>query len=215
MPPTRWALCGNPAAWAISAALIDRIPDAQEKTTARPSGSGRSAGSKVDSGARTEPGIRSIAVSLGSRTSTSRISPAARPFATSSGVRSRISPPPNRPYIPASLSMPVGEPASASPTKSLHGHLRADLDHPAGRNLEIVGRVVGGAGERDEQTILPGRHARARRRLERPARQEERGRHDVELPAELARDCERLGHVRRLHVAEPDGQAREGVADQL
>src|SRR5262249_53076663 len=74
MPPARWALCGNPAAWEISAALIERMPDAQENTTARPSGSGRSAGSKVDSGARTEPGIRSTAVSLGSRTSTSRIS---------------------------------------------------------------------------------------------------------------------------------------------
>src|SRR5262249_12670231 len=146
---------------------------------------------------------------------TRALSPAASPFATSSGVRSRISPPPNRPYIPASLSMPVGEPASASPTKSLHGHLRADLDHPAGRNLEIVGRVVGGAGERDEQTVLPGRHARARRRLARPARQEERGRHDVELPAELARDCDGLAHVRRLRVAEPSGRARGGVAYQL
>src|SRR5262249_39513923 len=40
IPPARCPLCGKPAAWAISAALIERIPDAQENTSARAPGSG-------------------------------------------------------------------------------------------------------------------------------------------------------------------------------
>src|SRR5262249_15936041 len=75
-------------------------------------------------------------------------------------------------------------------------HLRAHFHHPSGGNLKIVGGVVGDAREHDEQTILPARHAGMERRLERAPRQEERGRHDVELPAVLAGDRERPGHVR-------------------
>src|SRR5258708_15793327 len=48
-PPARWARWGSPAAWAISAALSERMPDAQEKTTDRPAGSRSSAGSKGES----------------------------------------------------------------------------------------------------------------------------------------------------------------------
>src|SRR5205085_7664901 len=73
---------------------------------------------------------------------------------------------------------------------TLHRNLRADLDHAPGRDLEIVGRVVGRAREADEQTVLPARHPGMGRRLERAAREEERRRHDIELPAELACDRE-------------------------
>src|SRR5713226_7202368 len=83
------------------------------------------------------------------------------------------------------------------------GDLRADLDHPARGDLEEVGRVVGGARERDEQAVLPARDAGVGLGLERAPRQEERGRHDVEVQAALARNGERLGHVRGLHEAEP------------
>ncbi len=38
-------------------------------------------------------------------------------------------------------------------------HLRADLHHASGRNLEEAGRVRGIAGETDEQLVLPERHA--------------------------------------------------------
>src|SRR5262249_15002374 len=58
------------------------------------------------------------------------------------------------------------------------GNLRADLDHATGRNLEKVRRVARRAGQRNEQPILPARHSRMRRWLERAARQEERRRHD-------------------------------------
>src|ERR1700704_5143155 len=75
-PPARWARWGSPAAWAISAALSERMPDAQEKTTDRPAGSGSSAGSKGESGMSSAPGIRSIAVSFGSRPSIRKIFPA-------------------------------------------------------------------------------------------------------------------------------------------
>src|SRR4029079_728306 len=47
-----------------------------------------------------------------------------------------------------------------------------------------------------------------RRRFERTARQEERGGHDVEVPPLLAGDCERLWHVRTLHVAELERHPR-------
>src|SRR5258705_2306821 len=42
---------------------------------------------------------------------------------------------------------------------NLDRDLRSNLDHPAGRDLEIVGGVVGGAAEPDEEKILPARHA--------------------------------------------------------
>src|SRR3954468_6684369 len=87
--------------------------------------------------------------------------------------------------------------------------LGADLYHPAGRNLEKVGGVGGALGETDEQPILPARHAGMRRRLQRAPRQEERGRHDVEVPALLPRDGERLRHIGRLHVAEAERDAHE------
>ena len=53
------------------------------------------------------------------------------------------------------------------------------------------------------------RHAGMRRRLERAPRQEERRRHDVERPAVLARDGQRLRHVGRFHVAEPQRHPAE------
>ena len=40
-----------------------------------------------------------------------------------------------------------------------NGHLRADLHHPVGRNLEIVGRIIGDPRQQDEQPVLPPRHA--------------------------------------------------------
>ena len=52
--------------------------------------------------------------------------------------------------------------------------LGTNFDDAAGRNFEVVTRIVGYARKRDEQPILPARHARAGGRLERPAGQEER-----------------------------------------
>src|SRR5208283_2252154 len=52
-------------------------------------------------------------------------------------------------------------------------------------------------------------------RLEQTAGQEERRRHDVELPAELARDRQRLRYVRRLHETETQYHPREGLAHRL
>src|SRR5450432_2801245 len=43
---------------------------------------------------------------------------------------------------------------------TLDGHLGPDFDHTAGGNLEIVGGVVGGAAQRNEQMVLPARHPR-------------------------------------------------------
>src|SRR4051794_27202629 len=97
----------------------------------------------------------------------------------------------------------------------LDRYLRADLDDAAAGDLEIVGGIVGRAAERDEQPVLPARHAGMGRGLQRPARQEERGRHDVELPAELAGDRQCLRHVRRFHEAELQRHLREGRADLL
>src|SRR6185369_1804192 len=70
----------------------------------------------------------------------------------------------------------------------LDSHLRADFHDPSGRNLEEVGGVAGRTRQVNKQVILPGRHAGGRRRLERAPRQEERRRHDVELPAVFAGD---------------------------
>src|SRR4029077_6201633 len=50
--------------------------------------------------------------------------------------------------------------------RTLHGDLGPNFPHAAGGNLEIVGGVVPRTGQRDEQPVLPGRHARARGRLE-------------------------------------------------
>src|ERR1700694_2836624 len=94
-----------------------------------------------------------------------------------------------------------------------HGNLRAHLDHPPARNLKIVGRIVGGAAERDEKVILPAWHSGMRGRLERAPRQEERRRHDVELPAELSRDRQRFRHVGRFHESEAQRDLGEGRAD--
>src|SRR5262249_54867589 len=82
-------------------------------------------------------------------------------------------------------------------------HLRSHFHYPPGGDLEIVGGVVGNAGKYDEQAILPARHAGTGGWLERAPRQEERGRHDVEGPAKLARDCQRSRHVRAFHETEP------------
>src|SRR5262249_16271106 len=82
-----------------------------------------------------------------------------------------------------------------------HGDLGTDLDHAIGRNLEIIGRVVGTTGEPDEQPILPARHAGTHGKPERAPRKEERGRHDFELPAKLAGSRKRSRHVWPLHKA--------------
>src|SRR5947199_2344249 len=90
-------------------------------------------------------------------------------------------------------------PAAKAP---LDRDLGADLNHAFGGNLEIVGGVVGAAREPNKQPVLPARHARFGCELERAPRQEERRRHDVELPAELPGNGERFGHVGLLHEAE-------------
>src|SRR5215831_11498639 len=54
-----------------------------------------------------------------------------------------------------------------------HCDLRADLDHAIGRNLKIIGRVVGTARQPDEQAILPARHARTHGEPKRTPRKEE------------------------------------------
>src|SRR4029077_19884903 len=68
--------------------------------------------------------------------------------------------------------------------------LGADLDDPAGRDLEEVGRVAGALGEADAELVLPEGHAGMGGRADRAPRQEERGRHDVELEALPAQDRE-------------------------
>src|SRR5262245_65518279 len=78
-------------------------------------------------------------------------------------------------------------------------HLGTDLHHAPGGDLEIVGGIVGAARQRDEQAVLPAWHARLRGRLERAPRQEERGRHDVELRDVLAGNGEWLWAVWRCH----------------
>src|SRR5205807_5248880 len=62
---------------------------------------------------------------------------------------------------------------SLGQAKSLDGYLRSHFDHPSARNLEIIGGVVGGTAERDEEVILPARHAGMSGGLERTPRQEE------------------------------------------
>src|SRR5262249_38070862 len=171
IPPARCALYGSPVAWANSEALTDRLPDRQENTTSRPSGLGISSASKQDSGTSTEPGIRSSAVSFGSRTSTRIIRPASSPCATSSGVRSRTESrlntnditrlPKNQIAAPLPQSLRQRARKSSALHSDLDRHLGPDLDDAPSRDLEIVGRIVGCARQRDEQAVLPARHARA------------------------------------------------------
>ena len=70
-------------------------------------------------------------------------------------------------------------------------------------------------GEEDVKLVLPWRHARAHVGPDRAPRQEERRRHDVELPALLARDGKGLRHVGPLHEAEMQREAHELVAHRL
>src|SRR4051794_10956214 len=83
--------------------------------------------------------------------------------------RSRTTPP------PASLRSRNG----ASPLPS-HRNLRPHLHRPPARYPEVAAGVVRRAGEPDEESVLPARHRRVRRRAQGAARQEERGPHDVE-----------------------------------
>src|SRR5512139_3304092 len=55
-------------------------------------------------------------------------------------------------------------------TFELHRHLSSNFHHASGRDLEIIGGVVGGTREPDEQAVLPARHAGMGGRLERTAR---------------------------------------------
>src|ERR1700722_16071493 len=96
-----------------------------------------------------------------------------------------------------------------------NGDLRSNLDHATARNLKIVGRIVGSAAQRNEEMILPAWHSGMRRRFERAAGQEEGRRHDVELPAELARNRQPFRHVRRFHKAEPQRDLGKGIAHLL
>jgi hypothetical protein len=57
--------------------------------------------------------------------------------------------------------------ADQEATEGLDGHLRSHLDHPAARNLEIIGRIIGGTAERYEEVILPARHSGMRGWLQR------------------------------------------------
>src|SRR5262245_41974021 len=99
--------------------------------------------------------------------------------------------------------------------KALYGDLRPDLDHPVGRQLEIARRVVGVLGKKDEEPVLPGRHAGSRVRSHRASRQEERGRHNVEGPAELPGDGEGFRNVWPLHESEMQDDAHESIAEPL
>src|SRR5580658_9514127 len=172
MPPARWELYPKPCSCAASDAVTERRPDRQANTTSLPGGAGIVAGSNDESGTSTAPGKRSTAVSLGSRTSTSTMRPAFTPSATSCGVKSRtlcplpgwsaIMPSSRTALCGNNLRQPCGE-SSENFVRAwrLDGHLGADLDHPIGRNLEIIGGIVGRAGERDEEPVLPAWHARA------------------------------------------------------
>ncbi|MNJ32764.1 hypothetical protein D3C77_274380 [compost metagenome] len=62
---------------------------------------------------------------------------------------------------------------------------------------------------------MPHGHALAGGRNDRAASQEEAGRHDIELQPLFATQAQRPGHVRRLHIAEGQGQPLEIVADRL
>src|SRR3984957_18039664 len=96
-----------------------------------------------------------------------------------------------------------------------NGDLGSNFDHAAARNLEVVGRIVGGTAQRYEEMILPARHSGMRGRFERAPGQEEGRRHDVKVPAELARNRQRFRHVRRLHKAEPQRDLGKGIAHLL
>ena len=76
MPPPMCAACCWPAPNRRSAAVRDRLPLPQWKTTRRGPSSGSREASNVDRGYNSAPAIRSDAYSEGSRTSISRILPA-------------------------------------------------------------------------------------------------------------------------------------------
>src|ERR1700724_3944516 len=94
-------------------------------------------------------------------------------------------------------------------------HLGAYLDDAPCRNLEIVCGIVCHARKHDEQVILPTRHPRPGRGLERAARQKERCRHDIEGPAELACNGKGAGHVGSFHEPEAQGHPGEGLSYRL
>ena len=98
----------------------------------------------------------------------------------------------------------------------LHCDLRADLDRASARDAEILARVVGRAGEPDEQLVLPARHRRLRRRPQ------ARGATGRTRSASRRSSCpcarhagKRARHVRRLHEAEAQRHARESVREPL
>ena len=93
--------------------------------------------------------------------------------------------------------------------------LYGGLDDSVGRNLEIIGCIVGRTGERDEQPVLPARHARTWRRPQREAREKKRRRHDVKLQPKFARRPKRPWDIRRLHIAEAQNHPLKGRADRL
>src|SRR5262245_8060806 len=56
--------------------------------------------------------------------------------------------------------------------EGLNCDLSSHLDDTPGRNLEIVGRIIGRAGKTDKQAILPPRHSGSSRGFQRAPRQE-------------------------------------------
>ena len=80
-----WVFTATPACWQRVRAAAERLPPRQVNTT---SPFGRASGSNRESGIARAPGMHSAAVSLGSRTSTSTISPRAIRALTSAGSSS-------------------------------------------------------------------------------------------------------------------------------
>src|SRR5262245_8255435 len=129
-------------------------------------------GSKHDSGSSNAPAIRSTAVSFGSRTSTSKTVPAVSPAATSCAVMSRtvlrqgmaiILLPTLRSLrcaarVPLPKFVPTCGTLACKLLVQLDRHLSSDLDDAASRNVEVVGRIVGGPRQGDKESILPVRH---------------------------------------------------------
>ena len=104
--------------------------------------------------------------------------------------------------------------ANCVPIEGSDGDLGANFNHAAGRNLEIVGGVIGRAAERDEQVVLPERHARLRRRL----RERRDTKKDVDTMSTASPTSglrERPRHVRRLEEAVMDAHAEEALAELL
>ena len=59
------------------------------------------------------------------------------------------------------MACPRAERPSGVRGRGLDRHLRADLDHTAGRDLEEVGVFCRCLGQADEQHVLPNRHGGA------------------------------------------------------